>query len=74
MKREIIYVNENGISPDGDDFEFAATPEAIKTGVMINVPVTLVFPDGRRFDTKQAKITPIGIAMFEKASGKRGSS
>lgn len=72
MKREIVYVNEKGIGPDGEDFALAATPEAIKAGLMINVPVTLVFPDGRRLDTNQAKITPIGLAIIEKDFGKGG--
>jgi len=72
MKREIIYVDENGVTPDGDSFELSATPEAIKSGVMINLPVTLVFPDGRRLDTNQAKVAPIGMTMFEKALGNGG--
>ena len=70
MKREIVYVNEKGIGPDGDDFALAATQEAIKAGLMINVPVTLVFPDGRRLDTNQAKITPFGFALIKKDFGK----
>ena len=74
MKRKIIYVDANGISQDGEDFGLAATPEAIKAGFMINAPVTLVFPDGRRLDTNQAKITPAGLATMARAFGKRGSA
>lgn len=65
MKREVIHVDADGVSPDGDTFELVATPDAIRDGFMVNVPVTLVFPDGRRLDTTQAKVTPLGMAVAE---------
>lgn len=74
MKRQVIAVNEFGIDADGHDYSIGATTEAIQAGFMVNLPVTLVFPDGRRFDTTQARLTPVGIAMMEKTFGVGGAA
>lgn len=66
MKREIIKVDDNGVSADGETFDMVASPDAIRDGLMVNVPVTLVFPDGRRFDTTEARITPFGQKVIAK--------
>ena len=74
MKLEIRYVDMHGVTPDGDRFEFTATRAAIKSGFMINLPMTLVFPTGHRFDTIEARVTPIGRAIMEKALSEEGSA
>jgi hypothetical protein len=74
MKREIIHVDADGRGPDGDDFTLTATQEAVQAGLMVNVAVTCVFPDGRRLDTTQARITPVGMAVLQKHFGQGGNA
>ena len=66
MKRERIAVNEQGIDAEGNNFELAAEPWVVQAGLMINVPVTLIFSDGREVKTFQAKITPEGVKQISK--------
>ena len=61
MKRQVVQVNESGLDENGEGFDIAATSEAITAGWMVNVPVTLVFPDGRKMDTNRAELTPRGL-------------
>ncbi|WP_305968568.1 MULTISPECIES: hypothetical protein [unclassified Mameliella] len=58
-----IKVNEFGVSEDGDKFDLVASPDAVDAGLMVNEPVILIYPDGRRVKTTQAKITKLGLAI-----------
>jgi len=64
MKRLEIPVDENGLDENGEGFDLTANPETIANGLMVNVPVTLIFPDGRRFDTVRAEMTAKGMARL----------
>lgn len=66
MKRQIIQVDESGLDENGEGFDLTANSETISSGLMINVPVTLIYPDGRSFDTVRAEITPKGMVELAK--------
>jgi len=65
MKRKLIRVDEDGLDENGEGFDLKARPEAVASGLMINVPVTLIFPDGRKLDTYQVQITPKGLQKLK---------
>ena len=74
MKRERIAVNMQGIDADGNDFEFAAEPWAVQAGLMVNVPVTLIYPGGEEVSTLQAKITPKGMVKLAEILPREGGT
>lgn len=65
-------MDRHGVSAEGDTFDLVASPDAVDAGLMVNEPVTLIYPDGRRVNTTQAKITKLGmtIAASQMAAGK----
>lgn len=74
MNRERIAVNKQGVDADGNDFELVAEPWAIQAGLMVNVPVTLVFPCGKEVNTLLAKITPEGMIELAKSLPRDGGA
>jgi hypothetical protein len=59
MKRQIIHLQ------DESDL-LVAYPSKVEQGLMVNVPVTAIFPDGRKFDTVMGKLTEKGLAEVER--------
>ena len=61
---EEVYVNNDGIDANGDDYNYAANPKALAEGVMVNEPVMLVYPGGFQMKGTRVKITEKGLAMM----------
>lgn len=65
----LICVDEHGRSPDGDDFDQVAAPAAVAAGLVINVPVLLLYPDGRQRRATQVRLTPKGVEEISRGMG-----
>lgn len=58
---QIIDVDLNGVSADGEDFSDVAAPEAVEAGYMVNTPVRLRYPDGSVREATRAEVTQRGL-------------
>lgn len=62
----VIDVNQFGRDAEGNEFGWAATPEAVNEGLMRNRRVLLRFPDGLLIESVQAFVTPKGLDYFRR--------
>ncbi|TRB03481.1 hypothetical protein EXN61_21705 [Agrobacterium tumefaciens] len=63
---EIIDVNRNGQSPDGETYDQVAAPYPVEMGYMVNVAVKLRYPNGKLRNGNKVMITPKGMEFFQR--------
>jgi len=66
MSIDPVSVDWNGCDSNGDDYTTLATPEAVRAGMMINVPTMIRYPDGKIASGNLAKITAAGMAVLKR--------
>lgn len=66
MSIEPTDVDWNGLDASGNDYTTRATPEAVRSGMMINVPTMIRYPDGKIASGNLAKITQAGMAILKR--------
>ena len=64
--RAVIDVDDSGRDAEGQDYGWAATPEVVAEGLMVNKPVTLRFPGGMLIESVQALVTPKGLERLRR--------
>lgn len=63
---EVINVNSEGVSADGETYDNIAAPGIVASGYMINQPVVIRYPNGKTFHTNKVLITPAGMKWLER--------
>jgi hypothetical protein len=66
MSIEPTDVDWNGLDASGNDYTTRATPEAVRAGMMINVPTLIRYPNGKIASGNLAKITQTGMAILKR--------
>jgi len=66
MSLEPINVDWHGLDASGNDYTTRATPEAVRAGMMINVPTLIRYPDGKIASGNLAKVTQAGMAILKR--------
>lgn len=66
MSMDPVSVDWDGCDSNGNDYTTRATPEAVRAGMMINVPTLIRYPDGKIASGNLAKVTPAGMAILKR--------
>lgn len=64
MPSEVIKVDWRGRDAAGDEYTDVAAREQVAAGFLVNVPVILQYPDGRRVRRSRVEVTPAGIEFL----------